>query len=645
VTGKAAPQPDRRHPRAETVGLALVGTAILAYVVVRARNLPLTFDEVVTWQQFAHGSWAEALGLSGRLTANDHLLNTAMMKLFLPGDERSELLLRLPNVLAGALYLGAAAVIARRLASPLLTISGFLILSLNPFVLDYFSLARGYGLACGFLLAAVVALHAALAGPVRRKRLEVCAATLGAAAVLANLTFVLPYAALLAALVLAWAAGRRLNLAAAILGLATIAGAALFGERLDRLHSLFYGGHRGFFADTVVSLARATIHRPESSDSPVALVAGAAVGLFLASGAFLALRARSAGLRSRAGAGLCVAGIAAGASLLSFLPPAVLGTPWLEYRTAIFLLPLAAATVVLALDEAARASSRPLRWTGRIGCLLLACLAAIHMGFAANGTTCWTWPRGWDVRSALEDLAQIRRSSPGSGAVRLGVNYEVRPSVEFYRSLAGGAIAKIERWEACADCDMAFIASTEIDTNEAMRFEPARAYPQSDMLLGYARPRADGPPGPNELENPGFETREASGAVAGWQAFGHPLVRADRGRAHRGAVAVEADATDGFYQAVPVRPGVLYLVSHFTRADGPGQFARLQVNWLGTDRNMISSRIEVEPTGPNWEFHRMFATAPPGAAAALVHASVHEQSSVWFDDFFFGPAEGRPPGP
>jgi hypothetical protein len=152
-------------------------------------------------------------------------------------------------------------------------------------------------------------------------------------------------------------------------------------------------------------------------------------------------------------------------------------------------------------------------------------------------------------------------------------------------------------------------------------------------------------PGRNEVENPGFEARGASGDPLDWHVYGRPVVRDDPAFAPGGRVSVRASPGGGFYELVPARPGVVYVLSHYTRASEPGQYARLQLNWLDAGGKMLRASIEIAQAGPNWELHRMFASAPPGAVSVQVYASVHENSSVWFDDFFFGPAGGRPPGP
>lgn len=64
----------------------------------------------------------------------------------------SELALRLPNLLAHVVYLHASARVALKARGLVLTVGCFLLLNAHPYLLDFFGLARGYGLACGLMM-------------------------------------------------------------------------------------------------------------------------------------------------------------------------------------------------------------------------------------------------------------------------------------------------------------------------------------------------------------------------------------------------------------------------------------------------------------------------------------------------------------
>jgi hypothetical protein len=157
---------------------------------------------------------------------------------------------------------------------------------------------------------------------------------------------------------------------------------------------------------------------------------------------------------------------------------------------------------------------------------------------------------------------------------------------------------------------------------------PGRVYRIHPPLEpGAARPEE------NLLRNPGLEESTGEGAVSGWHPYGRPGIQGDPTLARSGLVAVAASADSGLTQPVPIEAGRLYTLSHYSRADEPGQFARLQINWLDARGGLVEASIDVVPVGKRWAKSEMTVTAPERAVTAMVYASVHERSRVVFDDF------------
>lgn len=128
--------------------LTLAVVILVVIIAVRAHLMPITHDEVATW----------ALYLSENLfgcisnpkcwgTANNHWLNSFLMQCSTAVFGEEVWALRLPNILAGGLYfLCAALICSRYLKTHSLQLAGFLLLTAHPYLLDFFSLARGYGM-------------------------------------------------------------------------------------------------------------------------------------------------------------------------------------------------------------------------------------------------------------------------------------------------------------------------------------------------------------------------------------------------------------------------------------------------------------------------------------------------------------------
>ncbi|HTL82260.1 MAG TPA: hypothetical protein VL651_11170 [Bacteroidia bacterium] len=118
---------------------------VFLYVFIRATILSFTHDEALSYE-LINGNTQIAD------TANHHLLNTWLMSFFSKLFGNRELILRLPNLLAFIPYAWFAHKLLTLPGKTYLIYPGIALLFLNPFVLDYFSQARGYGLSLGFLM-------------------------------------------------------------------------------------------------------------------------------------------------------------------------------------------------------------------------------------------------------------------------------------------------------------------------------------------------------------------------------------------------------------------------------------------------------------------------------------------------------------
>lgn len=122
---------------------------LVSYVVWRSINISFTHDESL--------SYTLITGNETQLyTANNHWLNTILMYLSSKIFGYSELALRLPNVLAFVLYLVFVYKIFTRFSlQPYALLIAVPLLLFNHFMLDFFGLARGYGLGIAFFTAAI----------------------------------------------------------------------------------------------------------------------------------------------------------------------------------------------------------------------------------------------------------------------------------------------------------------------------------------------------------------------------------------------------------------------------------------------------------------------------------------------------------
>jgi hypothetical protein len=123
---------------------SIISVFLFSYIGYRAYSLSFTHDESLSYTIIkGDPTWKD--------TANNHQLNTALMMTSCNMFGDSEFPLRLPNIISFILYLIFCFVIIKQKKNILLFFSGAILLLLNPFILDFFSLARGYGISLALM--------------------------------------------------------------------------------------------------------------------------------------------------------------------------------------------------------------------------------------------------------------------------------------------------------------------------------------------------------------------------------------------------------------------------------------------------------------------------------------------------------------
>ncbi len=132
----------------------------LVFATARAARVPLTYDEAASYIRYIDTSAASVfdtgtLSIFNFEVATNHFLNTVLTKLCTRLAGNSEVVLRVPNLLGYVMFTVFCLLILQRYVRTFVATAGFLLLNLNPYVLDFFTLSRGYGLSLGFLMGAL----------------------------------------------------------------------------------------------------------------------------------------------------------------------------------------------------------------------------------------------------------------------------------------------------------------------------------------------------------------------------------------------------------------------------------------------------------------------------------------------------------
>jgi hypothetical protein len=367
-------------------------------------RVSITHDEAFGYLSFIGRSFGAILAIPG--SVNNHLLNSLLSRAAVLTFGPSEWALRLPNVLAFGLYLACGIALSRRFSSAAAGAAAFLLLAANPFLLEFFSLSRGYGLGLAFLSAALLGFVRAEEAPKSARRELLVGGLCAFLAVLSNLAFLLP---VLALLVVSASRNRHdLRSWAPPLAICPLLVAAILGPRilaLNRTGQFYAGGSRGFLADTAGSLVRVTTEASGAGRFAIAVTGCVAATLFLL-GLVGALAPSGAEGRRVGQIAVSVLVLAAAGSAAQHT---LVGTPYLEDRTAIFFLPILALGAAGGLDVLAGAPSRAVRITGQALAVALAAIATFPLIRSANfdHTTIWRYDA---------DARQPRRRRPHGAA-------------------------------------------------------------------------------------------------------------------------------------------------------------------------------------------------------------------------------------
>ena len=253
--------------------LFTLGLLIFSYTSIRAYLLSFTWDESYSYLKFVRNNFI-FFSEYDRLSANNHLLNTWLMEFCSNIFGTNEFVLRLPNLFGHFIFLIYSAKLSKKLSSNILIIGSFILFNINPFLLDFFSLARGYGLSMGLMMGSIYFAYKFIRNE-NYLYSAIYSILFATTSSLANLT-ILNYLLIITILYFFTNIFRnRENVLVEknkisikliyestliLLPLSTLFFFVPLINNLRKAHALFFGGTTGFWNDTVFSLINATVY-------------------------------------------------------------------------------------------------------------------------------------------------------------------------------------------------------------------------------------------------------------------------------------------------------------------------------------------------------------------------------------------------
>ncbi|TND10434.1 MAG: hypothetical protein FD123_76 [Bacteroidetes bacterium] len=417
---------DKTAARYRDIFIIVSGLALFIYIVLRAYLLSFTVDENGTYGMFVSRGIVLP-EVYDHFSANDHPLNTAMMIFFEKIFGSGELSLRFPNVLAGLLYLFSTAMMVRRMRPALFSAAAFLVLNLNPYLVQYFSLARGYGLACGLTAFAFWQAWRYFEDGYRFRHLLAAMLT-SSLAVYANFTYLnlyLPAVGLLG-LFAFWKPGAgqiafksRIAHPALVLTVVSVTLLVVIpvAMKMKAAGALFTGGAIFFWEHTVQSVIEASLFDTPGSlelKAPLALLVE--IMYWLSAAAVLAWTTWGWIKKKRPVFPLFVL-LALTLSVVSILLQyELMGTEYVTLRMALFLLWPFLLLLLLAAEKIPGPKIIP-----AIVCVLLAAPLTYHFAGTLSLYHGFGWPTGEDNKAVVKLLEEYRGKQPAGTRLRIGI--------------------------------------------------------------------------------------------------------------------------------------------------------------------------------------------------------------------------------
>ncbi len=439
----------RRYTNLPLIILALL---LLAYTTLRAHLLSLTHDECgsfAIWTNFDIFTCRTNPDCWG--TANLHWLYVLLMKMTVGLFGDSELAIRLPALMGHVVYLVFSIKLVKWVSdsvpiphtstpSSLIPLIGFVLLNCNAYLLEFFSLARGYGLAMSMMMMSLYYL----ARWVETGRLGSLVGTLGGAflAVVSNFTLLIYFACLLAVIGggVVWAFLKKddnkvVRAKSAVLGSSAFVGLLAWllhnPIRILRERGEFEWGRETFW-ETYKSLVHCSLYGGRYLKMYNLEVFGGLFFLLLLAATVFAIsnfikKPKDAAARFY----LAAVSLPLMAAVAAIAQHLVLGTKYQVDRTAIIFIPLCALTVFLFLAN----------WWGRSGSRWATGLAIVIGLFVVGhlvrvGQLSFTSEWGYDAETR-NMMAYLNEKIPPGQPVKLGVNWLYHPSATYYQRRFG----------------------------------------------------------------------------------------------------------------------------------------------------------------------------------------------------------------
>jgi hypothetical protein len=480
---------------AEYLVFIFLSLCLAAYTFTRAAMISITHDEVGTYLGYSISPLMDIIHFKN-LQLNNHLLNSLLVKLTTSIFGVSEFSMRLPNLAAHILYLIFAWKIIRLLTKDkFLMITGFILVNFNPYLLDFFSIARGYGLEISLM---TMSIYFLMLYQQKNKPVYIWQSMfLSALGILANFTFITVYFStiiLVNIFLINKVAGDKRSFKLSLLTIIkhnlpiiiiTAGLAALIAGPVMRLNSTGEfsgpGNNDGLWASLFRSVIRHSLYGQFRGDN-IHIVFLVIAAIMLVLFGYFIYKDRWTIIRSRY---FLLCALILITCLWFYLQHALLGSRYPQQRFALFIYPLYILAFITALDFLVSSSS--LLSIFRSFMVILSVLVLVHFINSANATYYFDWKYDADTRKMLEEnLGEMKKVETESNRqLVLGTYWLTYPSLIYYLMVKEIDWISLETYHDTftKKADFYYVPAGYQDSLE--KFNPVRLkdYPESGSVL------------------------------------------------------------------------------------------------------------------------------------------------------------------
>lgn len=455
------------------------GLIMLIYTAYRAYSLSFTHDESYSFNHYVSSSVSDIFTYNlNPVIANSHILNTLSMKWLSGILGNSEFVLRLHSVLAHVLYLIFTYLILKETQSKFILVFGFIILNCNPFLLDFFSLARGYALSISFM---VVSCYYLIKYTRYKKNSSLNISLLiSVLAVLANFSLISFSTALIIVFELFFILSReKLNsiLKKNITIILTVIALFLIYKGPIKVlidhNELNFGGNSGLWFDTVISSICSYLYTSPYFDTYIYFLRFLVVFVSIASVIILFKQFKTKSFNNFSYISILLFII----MLASVFQHLFLNASYFKERFALFLVPLFFFTLLNVITFLTNQTTWIKNTSYVFAFLIVSCALSILYS-SVNLKYSQAWRYDANTKEMLFDLSKENTT------VKLGITWLFEPAINFYRETQYLKwLAPVNRDGVNGDYNYYYVEPSDLNSFDKNNKVLIKIYPESGATL------------------------------------------------------------------------------------------------------------------------------------------------------------------